>query len=297
VGEAVQPVLDLAEPYESDAAQRLPTPRAAKEGEADDGDWIVPRRSFWPDLVASFIFFMNPGNLIAFISLATASVLVAFVQIIPFLGCFTVVLVWGVNAYICAFLLATVRETAAGEDDLPAVWISSVWDDLVLPGLQFAGTWLFVLLPAIALACYVWWEAGDPDLEIFSVRTAWQGKGLARAVPVLMLAGLFFWPTVVLAVAIGGTFAGLWPHVVIRTALCAPLAYLAICAALITSYVLSTLPTNPSVVAAAGPTTLSSLAGFWVASEVAGLYSSIVSMRVIGLFYRHYKHRFPWVAE
>jgi hypothetical protein len=28
-----------------------------------------------------------------------------------------------------------------------------------------------------------------------------------------------------------------------------------------------------------------------------GVYSSLVAMRVIGLYYRHYKRRLPWVAE
>jgi hypothetical protein len=203
----------------------------------------------------------------------------------------------GVDAYILAFPLATVREIASGEDELPSVWIHNLYDDLFEPALEFVGTGVFVMLLALALACWAWWQAGEIDFGIFAASGVLNGTGLSRAVPLLVLVGLFFWPAVMLAVAIGHTFSGLWPHVIVRTPMGAPLAYVAICAALVVAATVSTLPAHPRFVAAV---TGSSPVGGLVlrlVGTIVGLYSSIVAMWVIGLFYRHYKDRLPWTAE
>jgi len=118
----------------------------------------------------------------------------------------------------------------------------------------------------------------------------------------LAAAGLFFWPIVILCVAIGGSLRGLWPHTVIQTVLAAPLAFLTIWGVLLISgglYVLTTtrgllyglldrlLPNQPASV-------------FWLVLLISGVmsaYGSIVAMRAIGLFYRHFKQYLPWRAE
>ena len=42
---------------------------------------------------------------------------------------------------------------------------------------------------------------------------------------------------------------------------------------------------------------ISALIALAVVSELAEAYAWIVAMRQIGLYYRHYKSRFPWKAE
>jgi hypothetical protein len=267
----------------------------APDSTRDDLDETgLVERSFWFDLAGSFLFFIEPGNLVTWLALAVATVIVDFLPLWGWLG---LIIRLGVDAYILAFPLATVREIASGEDELPSVWIHNLYDDLFEPALEFVGTGVFVMLLALALACWAWWQAGEIDFGIFAASGVLNGTGLSRAVPLLVLVGLFFWPAVMLAVAIGHTFSGLWPHVIVRTPMGAPLAYMAICAALVVAATVSTLPAHPRFVAAV---TGSSPVGGLVlrlVGTIVGLYSSIVAMWVIGLFYRHYKDRLPWTAE
>ena len=292
-------VLDLSDlPPEPPAG---PSRLAANEGPGpayvspeDERDWITgPKRSFWVDLLGSFVFFLDGGNLATFVALC----LINAVSTIPFVGCFMFLLTFFIGAYIQVFLLSTVRETASGEDQLPGVWISSFWEDLILPALQLAGTWIFVMLPAVALAIWSWVDNRKIELEVFNMATAWQGHGIAQAAAIMTLVGQSLWPAVVLAVAIGGTFAGLWPHVVVRTALCAPLPYLAICAAIVVASVLAALPHTAQFAGVIKGNSWTSAMGLEIIANSMWLYASIVEMRAIGLYYRHYKHRLPWVAE
>jgi hypothetical protein len=100
-----------------------------------------------------------------------------------------------------------------------------------------------------------------------------------------------------MAVAIGGGFNGLWPHVIIRTALSALLPYLAVCLALIVAGTLLVLPGTDAFLAFADRVMPGAYFRLAIFNSVLTTYAMIVAMRVVGLFYRHYKHKFPWVAE
>ena len=111
--------------------------------------------------------------------------------------------------------------------------------------------------------------------------------------PALVLLGCAFWPVIILAVSIGGGFGGLWPHVILRTALAAPVAYVAIVATLALAVGLALLPDMLLPASRLGQS-------FWALhtlNAVVTAYASIVAMKAIGLYYRHYKHKFPWAAE
>ncbi len=249
----------------------------------DDGrDWIAgPEQSFWRDLAQSFVFFMSPGNLVTFLIIALINAMTVPLSFAGILGVIGQVLVLG---YLCAFYMSTIRETASGEDELPTVWISSMFDDLVMPLVQFIGTWAWVLLPAGVVALVTWHNMGE---------VPWT---LVRAVAV---AGLFFWPVVILGVAIGGGFKGLWPHTIVHTALAAPVVYLAVCATLAIAAGILILPSTD--VWKSVFDRLGLAAGFsvklMILNSVLTAYAMIVAMRAVGLLYRHRKHKFPWVAE
>jgi hypothetical protein len=276
-------ILDLAEPEAEEPRRTGPTPRAANETlgfEPDPAyDWTSPDRSFWTDLPAAFFFFLNPGNLIAFVALA---VIKFFLEVVASFSIYGMIVTLGLNAYVCAFFMAIILETASGGEELPSVVVRSIWDDLIVPGLQFLATCLFVLLPAIALAIGGWWQTGGAP---------WKWVLIASGI------GLFLWPAVVLSVTIGRTFSGLWPHVVFRTVIAAPHAYLAVWAALLLAGALSLLPDILAGTSALGLTPALPGLVLRAAGVFMGLYAGIVAMRAIGLFYLHYKRRLPWVAE
>jgi hypothetical protein len=115
---------------------------------ADDGDWIErPARSFWGDAAWSFVFFFDSGNMVTLVALCLVRAFISFLGVVSF-GCWALVaegLLW---AWLCAFYFNVITETARGEDGLPDVWVTSIWDDIILPGLRFVGCSLVVLLPA-----------------------------------------------------------------------------------------------------------------------------------------------------
>ncbi len=187
-----------------------------------------------------------------------------------------------VGAYTWAFLLSIIRETASGEDELATVWFNDVIDDVLLPLLHFAGSWVFVLIPAGVWALGSWMVWNEVNWAV--------AAGLA-------VAGLFFWPAVVLAVSIGGTFRGLWPHLVIGTVLASPPAYLALWAALIASVCLGAIPSSTTFTTLAARLPAQGLLGLEAIRIALNIYCFIVAMRAIGLYYRHFRARIPWAGE
>lgn len=285
-GELVRPSavtlnIDDDEPVRRNAAAPYEPPR-------EDRDWISgPQRSFWEDLLSSFVFILDGGNVVVFVVMLCVSLFGMVVDFAPgFLSLIGNMLIGG---YFCAFYMSTILEVASGEDELPSVSISNIGEDILMPLVRYVGTWAMVLLPALATLIFAAYTSGDWD-EFFSP-DGWHWT----AALVLGVGGLALWPVVVLCVAIGGGFSGLWPHTIIRTALSAPLQYLAILSVLLVAVALTfALPlleqyaafTFPGPPIAAG-----------ALQAALSLYAMIVAMRAIGLFYRHCKHKFPWAAE
>ena len=247
-------------------------------------------------LVQSFVFFLDADNLLTFLliifvnasamSLASMGIRLQTTIGVPismgYLYLVALLVQLLVFGYLCAFYLATIVETASGEDALPSLWLTDAVSDLLLPGLRFIGSWLWVLLPALAVMAKATIQ-GDP--------VPWP------AVRVAAVAGLFFWPVVVLGVAIGGSFRGLWPHLVVRTALSAPVPYLAVCLTLLVAAGLTFLPRVEPFCSWLALLQTRAVLAVGLLNSALGAYAMILAMRVIGLFYRHYKGRFPWVAE
>lgn len=285
---------------------------AAENSARHEPDWIVPpTRSFWLDVAMSFVFIANPNSLVTFgVLVLVTSLLGALSSLAGILGLIAAVLI---NGYLCAFYMATIREAAAGEEDLPAVAVSNLVDDLVWPLVEFIGATVVSLAPYFVVVLVT---------LIFGVFLP------DRLYIVLPYACLLFWPVVVLALSIGGGFSGLWPHLVVKTVLAAAPAYLLVCGVVAVAglggappatsarvliwlfelllsatrgVVPSALPPDPlsqwlSRLAGASPA-FKVAVGLHILEVLISLYAAIVSMRVIGLYYCHYKRRFPWAAE
>jgi len=296
-------MLDIAPPPGQQEAEReaaaqerartaLPrvTPRLPHEQaqfhDTDRSGVVGPEMPFWQDLLRSFGFFLDPSNLITYLILGIAPFVLSW---IPIGG---IVLGLIADLYIAAFYMAIVRDTAAGEDRLPeVVWMSSPFD-LVMPLVHFLGITALAMLPAMiqVLASF---DGGDLWAFIDHVVQA-PDRPVVRGLTIL---GLLFWPVMILAVAIGGSFRGLWPHRMVWTVFRAPLPYLAVCGMLIIAVSLWCLPHLSMVQAQVDKLGRRAIPAFFFARDLIGMYGMIVAMRTIGLFYRHYKHRFPWAAE
>jgi hypothetical protein len=222
-------------------------------------------RGFGADLAWSFLLPLVRGNWGILVSLTLAMAIAGWIPLVGFL------LTRLVSAYLAALSLATIAHAASGEDDFPNVWIHNVWEDLVLPFVQFAGSWLIVLAPLIVLSLATY--SGNVHVPA-SVPYIVGGAGL-----------LFF----------GGSLNAARPDIVVRTALAAPPAYLTVCAGVAIAGAIQILPDYyplESPVAGIPGTILVGLA-----ETALSVYALLVASRIVGLYYRHFKNRLPWTAE
>ena len=261
----------------------------------EDGDAVVRTsgahvrpRGFWSDVGRSFVFFTDTDNLFSFLIVVVVNALIRTSDVMASLGAFAfgmMAAAWILRCWLFAFLINTITEIARGEDTLPNVSVSDVWEDLVRPAWLFLASMVLMGIPAIVLL------VARPDTT--AIHLPW----------ILALAGLFCWPAAILMVAIGNGFRALWPHLVLRTILSAFGAYVAVWCLL----VVASLPIFLPILVKAGylpAWSVTSGDGGGGARIVAGLagcvaesYTMVVSMRLIGLYYRHFKSRFPWRAE
>jgi len=233
-------------------------------------------KRFMRDLLGSFALMLEPGNLVTLLIIAFLHIwmgLMGYGLLLGFIG--RVIL----GGYLCAYYLSVITETAGGEDDLPSMRVTSLLDDILIPLFQMLGTALLAMSPALV----VWIGSLIYGQEVSST-----------TYKTLIITGVFFWPAIVLIVAIASSIRGLWPHTVIRTALAAPLAYLLLWVFLLiprgAEWVIErNLPALTGNVRAA--------IGFSIASALWSAVTYTLAMRAIGLYYRHFKHRFPWAAE
>lgn len=260
---------DSTPPPPTAAEPRLPGGRDQSQDAIQE-----TKHPFWKDLLASFALGFDAGNVVTLLIIVFLHFWLVLLSFAGRLGFFGQILIYG---YLCAFYQSIIVDTAAGEDKLPNTMVSNVLDDLILPLVQFIATWFVALIPAVVAQI----------LSIFFDVTVPPWSSTA-----LIILGCAFWPIIILAVSIGGGFSGLWPHVIVLTALAAPLAYGAICATLVFAVGLTLLP--ELLPASWLPSS------FWTLHTINGIlsaYAAIVAMRAIGLYYRHFKHKFPWTAE
>lgn len=195
-----------------------------------------------------------------------------------------------IEGLYCAMLLSIVLDTCAGEDELPSLDAGDANGVGIFKalGLFIAGT-LFVLWPF----------AGWLVLMEVSSSSLLASPLLGMA---LVILGVLLWPMTMLTIAVNGfSLEHLRYDRQLATIARAPGAYLCICAALgavvgmaygASLLAQGLLPGGRGV----GSILARAIALLFVGS-VCQVYFSFASMRIIGLFYRHYKARFAWLAE
>ena len=145
------------------------------------------------------------------------------------------------------------------------------------------------------------WVAVVPVKPLPAAKTRLRGAVPVAVHPDLVLAmardtatAVLAWPMVLLVVAVGG-FAGLGRvDLILATIARTFLPYVAVCLLVGATAGLNTY--SDGLVAA----TLGRRGGWIVASCVAAMmkaYFGVASMRIVGLYYHHFKHRFAWSWE
>ena len=251
------------------------------------GDALKP--DFSTDVLWTFLFPASPGNLITFIVIWVVMLIISFVPLgLRAIGLMVWILI---NGWYAAFRFAVLEAAAAGEHDLPSPAFSrDLVDDLIYPLFQWIGSWVVVYIPAcvyLLLACL----GGNVDpfdalRMVFGgiERVFHQAGGQPPVFSILVCVGAFLWPMIVLCIALGGFQTvyrlDLIVSTIIRTF---PVYILTVLLMFGAAFLQRTL-----IVSASG------VSMRFIISAGVTVYFDIVLMRLIGLYYHHFKDRFAW---
>ena len=108
---------------------------------------------------------------------------------------------------------------------------------------------------------------------------------------VLAVAGVFAWPAALLVVSIGGAATAFQLDAIAMTILKSFLPYVAVVGLIAATMIFQSLSAKHFYERSGGGVMAV------VVQSVIAQWAWIVSMRCVGLYYRHFKGRFPWSAE
>lgn len=255
----------------------------------------TPSRGYSGSLLWTFLFPTSLHNLMTFCVMWGLLCVSALLLGGPgFMGMVGLLLLLGrfvIFGWYCAFRFETIAQAAAGEDDLPTLTFSEGWyDDIAAPLFKWFGSWAVVFIPAIVSLILIGMTTQLTPSDLVNQLVGGVGGILQGAGPelfifvVLACLALLLWPMVVLCVGLGG-FETLWRLDLIVVTIVRTLpVYLLTVAIVFGSTMLSGM-----IAASTGVSTITTVLVIGVS-----LYCELVSMRAIGLYYHHFKHRFAW---
>lgn len=275
-------------------------------GPAAAASGTLPPRSYASDALWTFLFPSSPGNLVTFIVLWGVIVVAPLVSCVPLIGFFLWLLV---IAWYCAYRLEIVASAAGGDSDLPDLSGPQHLVDLVDPFFKWVGSWIVVFIPALGYMILTWGQSGITGLDLLPMILGGIAGILSGSTSgavtfdVLVYLGILFWPMVVLCVAIGGfatlyrldlillTIIKTFPYYVLTLILMFGAVFLKLGILELAGGGLATQaqPGRGSPAAMMGIGLVLSILGTGI-----GIYCDIVLMRLIGLYYYHFKDRFAW---
>lgn len=264
-------------------------------------------RGYAANVLWTFLFPASPANLVVLLAIWLILAFSPLVGCIPILG-FIVLL--GVNGWYAGYRFEVIASAAAGESDLPELQLSvDAFVDYLGSLLKWLGSWIVVFLPAfacLAIGVQQGTVGGFEALAMLMGGLPGILQGPATPPPVyhtLVYVGLFLWPMVVLCVALGGFGALYRLDLIVRTIIITLPAYVLTLILMFAAIFgqLFLLGLLGGGIAAGAQPSLTSLAGrtilIYILAVGVGVYLSIVLMRLIGLYYYHFKHRFAWDWE
>jgi hypothetical protein len=282
----------------ADAVQLPPSGTDLSRPSAGIDTPMGSQRSYWGDLLWTFLFPANPHNLAVWIGFWVLMGLMTLLSSVIVFSCFALVFAivfWGLY---CIFGLQTIEGAAAGDDHLPMVRQESQWFyEMALALFKWIGSYAIVLLPAIVYGFAMFAPAdlfnailptGMVDVEALRGQNAYSAAKVFTLVA-LAAAGIFLWPMVILCVALGGFSAAFRLDLIFATIVRAFLPYLATVGLVYGAMVFANFATWFVGSQLQVPQVFAEAIVFGVS-----LYVNIVSWRVIGLFYHHFKRRFAW---
>ncbi len=256
-----------------------------------------PQRGFWADAFRSFIYPVASGGnaltLVIVCIIASLPTLLISVSVVSIMACFMFIASLCIFGWLAALYFSVIQDTAVGSEDLPGIKMESGFvDDILKPGLKYIGAFAVVLAPAALLAIAI--AAG-------SLPVSWNWMILAWAV-----GGIFLLPMSLLMFAFDALGMMFRLDLIFTTIFRSIGPYLAIWLLLLivgVGQVATTVGAEfldkvfPSAMLSTSLTPVLATIGGQLALIALGVYFNIVSMRIIGLYYLHFKKRFTIVME
>lgn len=255
-----------------------------------------PKRNYWTDAAGSFVYpFRNVGNILNFIAIAGVTLLGIPISFVIFhLGFIAILLLFGlliIFGWVRSMYLNVVQETAAGSDDMPGIRLEDgLYEDVVKPALKYTGSYAVALTPAIAYLIGMASGLIPASMQSEYILLAW------------VAGGLFLWPIILMLFSFNALDMIYRVDLIFATIFRTIVPYLSLWFMLLLVGAISTLPTWGSLLSRVGLNiTLplpsgDSLEGM-ILFRILDVYFSIVTMRLIGLYYLHFKRRFAIVME
>ncbi len=248
-------------------------------------------KGYMQNVLWTFLFLSKPSNL------ATFLVLWFLFFVAPFF--FMIVSIF-LSLWFAAFSFEVILNSAAGDDDIPDVGYSGdMSNEFLLPVFKWFMSWLFVMMPLVVyLIVNVVNGSISPQIMgpiLFGGAGALLQMGSDPYIPALVIFGLVCWPISILCMTLGGIGSliriDLMALTVIRSlhGYVFTLCFLG-CAIGIEWAIGSALANSGT---GAGGSFSDKIIGNLARAGV-NLYIDIVVLRIIGLYYRHFKNKFAW---
>ena len=252
---------------------------------AEDDSIQDSKHSFWLDLTLASVYpVQSIGNVLTFLGLVVLALVQAAAGLVGIAGPMIWIGRFTLYGCFCAFYMAVVIETSAGSSKLPGIHFDgSWWDDVIRPGLLFILAQIIVFAPPLLLA----WR----------LDTIW---------PAVICLGitLFLCPMIILLFSLSDAGQLIRIDLIAQTILRTLPPYLLICLLLVAASafdlivpVARLLNTRGAIQLPPGHLLLDPGVGLTVLRVILGFYMTAVCMRLIGLYYLHFKHKFAFEFE
>jgi len=267
--------------------RRKPMVKAEKyQGDEDGPVTRKKENNYIEDLKGTFLLLLDPSNLFIFMLLWLGMGLC--LSLLPFAGLLGVIGIIIIMGWYSHYRFCVIYEAAAGEKHLPEL---SPEEGFFIPMIKWIFTWFLVHFPAYAYVGVIFFlypeVIAEAGMAMFGVQE------LSNNLPVFHLSmfvflycmGLFFWPILALCVAVGGIESVFRLDLMVLTIIKSLPAYFF---------------TATAIFFTAGLQLGLDLAdiewgimGLFLMRGVM-IYVELVALRMIGLYYHHFKNQFAW---
>ena len=253
-----------------------------------------PNQSFWSDALTSFAYpVRSTDNCISCFVILVASGMSIFLRFTVIMGpmglLFGILGLFFLYGYLAALYFNVIHETSAGSDDLPGfLGENGVADDIIYPAFKFLGAIAVALGPSVILSIAIYF--------------GWVPASWSIMHPIWLAVGAFLLPISLLLFAFDTPGLLLRPDLIALLVFRTFLPYLSIwlvlslVAALFVFTILGPefFGGNKPIM---GSGSFASGLGLTLFITLLRTYLLLVAMRIIGLYYLHFKKRFPFAME